>query len=423
GYFSVSDEQVFAGGKSGKASTAPPTYPEKIINFNPPDITVGDINEVYLIHHRAITDIGEWKVKFRGVGVATTFWFTRYAGEEGYRFGLLEQSNRVNCETGVFIDQAGLRWLINPGTLPDDDWVEIKIIHYENNTFKVGWSAPGIEYTESEDCYWWNTTNSDATLEYIIFTTKGTFYFDEFGKEKGAGKVWGISPDSATEITNLGDNFTFGWQDLDDWDTLSVVFQNRASGIFSNAKEYQVETIGASGEKTLSFENFNFDRNGKFYFYAVATRTVLEVIEGMFLTGKYSYEWSDDLVDPDYWIAINIEGYTPIFEMSDFEEWYAVKSKFAEPTDMFFAIAGFFQPTFNKIGEFGNRIKDYFDLDEVYSQGYEIGKYIAYFTYFVDQISLFLGGFPILKWVFVVILLLTGIFIFRLVLKFIPFLG
>lgn len=155
----------------------------------------------------------------------------------------------------------------------------------------------------------------------------------------------------------------------------------------------------------------------------MATRTVLEVIEGMYLTGRYSYEWSDDLVDPEYWFAINIEGFTPIFGMSDFEEWYAVESKFASSTAMFSAIAGFFQPTFNKIGEFGNRIKDYFDLDEVYSQGYEIGKYISYFAYFIDQISLFLGGFPILKWVFVVILLLTGIFIFRLVLKFIPFLG
>ncbi|GAI58762.1 unnamed protein product, partial [marine sediment metagenome] len=196
-----------------------------------------------------------------------------------------------------------------------------------------------------------------------------------------------------------------------------------ATGIFSDSIEYQIDEIGISGSKTLLFQQFNFDRNGKFYFHAVATRHGIEFIEGMYITGRYSYLWSGDLVDPEHWFAINIEGFTPIFGMSDFEEWYAVESKFAEPTDMFFAIAGFFQPTFNKIGEFGNRIKNYFDLDKVYSQGYEMGKAIPYFTYFVGQIGLFLGGFPVLKWVFIIILLLTGIFIFRLILKFIPFLG
>jgi len=268
-----------------------------------------------------------------------------------------------------------------------------------------------------------NFENTD--FDYVNqFSIYGPFYFDDFSGEyvPPTERVFGVSPASETEITNLADTFIFGWEELDDWDTLSVLFQNENTGIFTEAEELLI-TTSPSGQESFYFSDFNFDRNGKYNFYAVATRTVLEVLEGMYLTGRYSYEWSDDLVSPEFWYTINIGGFTPIFEMTDFSTWYGSVSKFATPTDMFVSIAGFFEPTFNKIGEFGNRIKDYFNLSEVYSQGYEIGKTIPYFSYFVGQISLFLGGFPILKWVFVVILLLVGIFIFRLVLKFIPGLG
>lgn len=236
-------------------------------------------------------------------------------------------------------------------------------------------------------------------------------------------KVWSTSPASGTEITDLETAFEFEWEGLDDWDTLSVVFHNRPTGIYSEAQEYIIETTSPSGSMALEFQDFGFDRNGVFYFYGVATRYGVEFVEGMYITGRYSYEWSSDLVDPESWFTINIEGFEDIFGMTDFEEWYVSISKFATPTDMFVSIAGFFDPIFGRIGEFGNRIKDYFDLDEVYSQGYEIGKTIPYFSYFVGQISVFFGGFPILKWVGILILILIGFFIFRLVLKFIPFLG
>lgn len=225
------------------------------------------------------------------------------------------------------------------------------------------------------------------------------------------------------EIINLETTFEFGWENLYNDDSLSVAFYNRPTGIFSQAKAYEIETIGGAGTKELSFSDFNFDRNGKFYFYAITSKYIPTVIEGMYLTGGYSYEWSGDLVDPEYWITILLEGLVEIFEMSDFETWYSEESKFATPTAMFVSITGFFEPIFNKIGEFGSRIVDYFNVNEAYNQGYGIGKAIPYFSFFVGQTTLFLGGFPILKWLFIVILLLVGIFIFRLILKFIPGLG
>ena len=289
-------------------------------------------------------------------------------------------------------------------------WADKKWAYNLNDT---GWSAQRNFF---------DTSGENIDNFRVDFAT-GT-YLDNIGVYVPfLGRVWGITPVSGTEITSADTSFSFGWEDLEVWDTLSVVFQNEDTGIFTEAKEYIIETVSPSGQESLYFSDFNFDRNGIYHFFATATRTAMEIVEGMYLTGRYSYEWSDDLVDPEFWYTINIEGFEPIFEMSDFFTWYGSVSKFATPTDMFVSIAGFFEPTFNKIGEFGNRIKDYFNLSEVYSQGYEIGKTIPYFSYFVGQISLFLGGFPVLKWVFVVILLLTGIFIFRLVLKFIPGLG
>lgn len=267
-----------------------------------------------------------------------------------------------------------------------------------------------------------NTTPQFLRLQNW-FGESGKWFVDDITKIYVPEKVWAISPASETEITSLTATFEFGWEGLDDYDSLSIVFHNRPTGIFSEAKVYEIETIGTSGSIELSFENFNFDRNGKFYFYAIASKYVPTVIDDMYLTGGYSYEWSGDLVDPEHWFTINISGITPVFEMSDFETWYSAEAKFATPTALFVSITGFFEPIFNKIGEFGSRIVDYFNVNEAYSQGYEIGKAIPFFAFFVGETSLFLGGFPILKWLFIVMLLLVGIFIFRLILKFIPGLG
>jgi len=304
----------------------------------------------------------------------------------------------------------------------DDSWATIKI----TLDLDTRWVYLDVNY-KGEDWSQFSRSSPDMVDVKSVRIDCFDCGFDldnmEYSFPPLVEKVWGIDPASETEITDLETTFEFGWEDLDDWDSLLIAFENRPTGIFSQAKIYEIETIGVAGTKELSFTDFNFDRNGKFYFYAVASKLEMEILEGMYLTGGYSYDWTDDLVDPEHWFTINIVGLTPIFEMTDFETWYGEVSKFATSTAMFVSIAGFFDPIFSYIGEFGNRIKDYFNLNEAYEQGYQIGKTIPYFTFFVAQVSLFLGGFPILKWVFVVILLLVGIFIFRLILKFIPGLG
>jgi hypothetical protein len=316
-------------------------------------------------------------------------------------------------------DMADPYPIVDFGNTPYNDWFKVSI-DWDFSTMLYRAKMNNENWSEWKNIYYiCENDNGFKGIRLRSEYTANTF-IDDIAIEPEA-RVFGITPESETEITIPSTTFEFGWIGLKDWDSLSVVFQNRATGIFTNAKEFEIET--EEGEMEFSLEDFNFDKNGKFNFYATATRYVPEVMSGMYLTGRYSYEWSEDLVSPDYWLMINIGGLEPIFEMSNFTDWYAIKSKFDTPTEMFSSIADFFSPIFSKIGEFGNRIQDYFNVNESYSQGYEIGKAVPYFAYFVGEISLFLGGFPILKWLFIIILLLTGIFIFRLILKFIPFIG
>ena len=82
---------------------------------------------------------------------------------------------------------------------------------------------------------------------------------------------------------------------------------------------------------------------------------------------------------------------------SDFETWYGEVSKFTTSTAMFVSIAGFFDPIFSKIGEFGNRIKDYFNVNEAYEQGYQIGKTMSYFAFFCSTGQFIFRGFSDIK--------------------------
>jgi len=361
-----------------------------------------------------------------------SFWFKKSAGSS---FIILLQGENSNPELGcgeLFLDthlgkvsiydMAGGYPIVDFDDTPYAEWFKI------TTEWDFGTGLYRAKLNEGAFSGWQHLyADCESTgFKGVRFFYAGTepLYLDDIGEiTPPPARVWGITPASETEITDLNTTFEFGWEGLDDWDSLSVVFKNRPTGIFTTGKEFLIEEIGTSGEMELNLLDFNFDRNGKFYFFATATKMVPEIIEGMFLTGRQSYEWSEDLVSPEYYLTINVGGYTPIYEMSNFTEWYGTNAKFDEPTAMFLAITGFFEPVFNKIGEFGNRISDYFNTNESYTQGYEIGKAVPYFTYFIGQVDFFLGGFPIMKWLFVIILLLTGIFIFRLILKFIPGLG
>jgi len=252
-------------------------------------------------------------------------------------------------------------------------------------------------------------------------------FFDNFNIAEGSpqlgeARVFGVYPASGTEITDLNNTLTIEYEGLEGWDSLYVNLKNLETGIFTNTRFFEVSDIGGSGSLEINLLDFEIEKNGNWYLYANGVYQGY-VYEGGFLKGT-GFIWSEDLTDGLYFLNVNIEGLEPIFQMSDFNVWYSGNvEKFDEPTEMFTAIAGFFQPIFSTLGEFGNRITGYFETDKAYTQGFEIGKAIPMFSYYVGQIGVFIGGFPIINWLLIIILVLVGIFIFRTIMKFIPFLG
>jgi len=321
-------------------------------------------------------------------------------------------------------------------------------VYYDNGFTKVyntglaynSWHTAQIEFNSTTDVVRFKIDDLEWSEYFTLLTGESSepvggvsprwgygsdLYFDDFsisGLEPPEESVWGESPESGTEITDLDTTLTVGYEGFIDYDSLYITLRHPQTGIFTDAKQYEFSEIGESGELEINLQDFNIEKNGNWYLHAVATYEGYQYEGGLFLSG-YGWNWTGDLTDGEYYLDINIEGYEDIFAMSDFNSWYSENSKFDEPTDMFNAIAGFFEPIFSKLGEFGNRIQTYFDVNSAYQKGFEIGKAIPLFNYYVGQITLFMGGFPLMNWLLIIILLLVGIFIFRVILKFIPFLG
>lgn len=409
-YWSVSTEQPFTGSKGLKVLWESESYKIASPFFTSPTATDTGSEEVFRFRVRPSRD---------NTNSIAGFHIHNSEGEN--ICGVII----IRATSGHFYvgDKAGVD-IAPTKRILKDNWATITLTaNFETQQYSIDVNTNDEDWTTFTDYFTNNTPKNIQKIRFECFDCG--IYFDDFEYPEAPPtepRVWATSPASETEITDLETPFEFSWEGLDDWDTLSVVFKNRDTGIFSLAQELLI-TDSPSGSEAFNFSDLAPDRNGKFYFFATSTRSVMEVMSGMFLTGRYSYEWSEDLVDPEHWFTFNIGGISQIFSMSEFDTWYLENSKFAEPTAMFLAIQGFFEPIFNKIGEFGNRISDFFNTNEAYSQGYEIGKAIPYFSYFVGQVSDFIGGFPLMKWLFVIILLLVGIFVFRLILKFIPFIG
>lgn len=244
----------------------------------------------------------------------------------------------------------------------------------------------------------------------IYFEITGNF--DSYpGMPAPPARFFGISPESGTTITNLEDEFIVGWENLPEGTNFIILnFINEATGITEGSGAFFITQT--SGEKTFTFSNFNFEKNGLFRLFAGGGIKLGLIILPVWIE-----------VSPAYYINLNIEGYPGYFQMPDWLDWYHANAMFDEPTDIFSVIGGFMGPLYDKIGEFGDRAATFLNTDDAYNYGYNLGLVFPTLRHYVNAIEVFFGGFPIITIFLVVLILLLAIFIFRLILKFIPGLG
>lgn len=241
--------------------------------------------------------------------------------------------------------------------------------------------------------------------------------------------IEGFSPASTTEITDLDQNITIKYYNFD-WEIYNgfiVSFIDDKLGVVAESQQFLADDLSptGSGQVVVNLQDFNIDTNGKWYLTALGFGTELDIQGGMFLTTRgYVDFWTDELVDPEYYLLINIEGFASPYTFTDPEDWYGVNvDRFDTPTDFFYDFVGLLTPIFEKISDFNLRSQSFFDKLESYDRGYALGEIFPLATGYVKKIESFFGGFPLIQFFIYAILTIIAIFIIRMTIKFIPFIG
>jgi hypothetical protein len=299
------------------------------------------------------------------------------------------------------------------GTMPLNTWRTF-IFEQSTTTAEVRYSIDGgINYTA-----WLPASLSTRDIRRFFISFANIYnegYVDNITHEAiGEIRVWGVSPASGGTTTSTDTNISIGWEGWDFEDIYKdfvFSFREKNTGILTGTKIFAPTTT--AGTYTLPLSDFGISKNGNYYLHAKARSYLYE----------YTAYYTGDLVSPEWWINVNVEGWEAIFEMPATSTWYAAHSKFATPTAGFLTITNFLTPIYNKLGEFGNRAIEFLNIEEAYDRGYDLGKIIPTYTQYITGIEVFFGGFPIIQIFTAFLAVLLGIFIGRLILKFVPFIG
>lgn len=192
------------------------------------------------------------------------------------------------------------------------------------------WNAFGFNETGM-----WIYVGEEMGYNEILGYYGDYFYIPPDAETERELRVFGISPASGSTATSTNENFIVGWEG---WDFEFIYkdfvfsFYEKNTGILTGSEIYEPET--ENGTTTLKFSDFKIDKNGKYYFYAKARSYLYE----------YTAYYTGDLVLPEWWVNIQVEGWPAIFEMPTFETWYNEHSKFATSTAIFSGVAGLLSP-------------------------------------------------------------------------------
>ena len=292
-----------------------------------------------------------------------------------------------------------------------DTWYNLQIA-WDLSTNKCQYQVDDEGWTSWTDCFNYAGSGGDILLGPALMD--GSVYFDTTGEPPPPPfRIWGIDPVSSTEITASSTEFTFGYEGYSSttWDGILIDFCEETTGICADEQKYLAENLGSSGTKTLTFSNFNFDVNGDWYFKGMGYRYFQTATFGLITT------WSSNVVSPEYYVKVNFGYLPPVFKVETPATWYASNTDYATPTAFFSSISGMLSPLFSKIGEFGSRIYGFFNQDEAFSRGKNIGEILPTFKLYIAQFSFLFGGFPIIEIFILAMVVMVGFFLFKLVFR------
>ncbi len=190
---------------------------------------------------------------------------------------------------------------------------------------------------------------------------------------------------------------------------LRVWFVNKNSGISS--MHYTLLIPAENGNFSTPFSTFGITENGEW-----ELRAQQELDANTF--------W-DLTPDPEYSLIFNIGGLPTPYAFSNFDNWYSENAAggYTEPSGWATSLTAFIQPIFTSAGEFVNNSLRYFNANDFYSKGNQLGLVFPTTQAYLNKINIFFGGFPLIQFFELLTFVMLGIFIVRTIFKFIPFFG
>jgi hypothetical protein len=307
-----------------------------------------------------------------------------------------------------------------------------------NNTSTIATNASGLTYSDV-------TNYLDINEATPINNVYGTRYAIGGGSESslksvdpfgfGETPVYSLnphivisSPASGSTITATNDILSVNYYDIDPTLYKGILLNFRDDKLHASTKSYDYKlATGDTGNGSFSVNTseFDFDTNGHWDLHGLAYGVSLDIQGGAFLTTRgYVDVFSNELVDPAYYLIFNVAGYQTPFTFDDWATWYGTNvSDYATPEPIATTLAGYLRPYFEKVGGFGSQASLYFNLNEAYDRGFGLGEIFPAVDGYIKKIDMFFGGFPLFTFFKYIIYTLIGIFVIRTILKFIPFIG
>ena len=227
------------------------------------------------------------------------------------------------------------------------------------------------------------------------------------------------SPPSGSTITNIETtNLTGNWSILNPDMYHDIEFSFSSGAIGESTETFFITNLNSgTGNFTIPLNEFSLPSNGTWYLKATLTYKYTQLSD-MLIT--------ENIVFPEgYNLKLDISGLPTAYQFTDFPTWYESNAAggYEYPSDFASSITDFFIPIFERAGEFTNRTLQYFNSNEAYSKGNELGSVFPTTQAYLDKINIFFGGFPLIQFFEFLIIIMLSIFTIKTIFKFIPFFG
>lgn len=235
-------------------------------------------------------------------------------------------------------------------------------------------------------------------------------------------------PANGSTITATSEMLTGNYYNIDRnfYDGFLMNWRDEKLHLSTNSYDFQFASSDTgTGNFSIPINDFGFDTNGHWDLTAIAYGQSLDIQNELFLTGRgYVSIFSNELINPPYYLIFNVAGLLDPFSFENYGDWYNTNvSDYATPSDIFNKFGGYLQPYFEKVGGFGATTMLYFNLNEAYDRGFGLGSVFPTIEAYTQKIEIFFGGFPIFTFFKYLLATLMALFIVRTILKFIPFIG